>query len=139
MNVILTRILSTDQGTIGLFVHEDGTSFYSLELPWRNNDHGISCIPVGTYVCHWIHSPKHGECYQVMDVQGRDMIEIHSANFAGDTSKGFATQLLGCIALGTSIGILDKQLAVLNSKGAIAAFEKKQAEQDFQLTIRERT
>ena len=67
------------------------------------------------------------------------MIEIHSANFGGDASKGFVTQLLGCIALGTSIGILNGQLAVMSSKTAIAAFEAKQAQQDFILTIREKT
>jgi hypothetical protein len=138
MNVTLTRVPSTDQGTLGTFVFEDGISLYSLELPWRSNVNGLSCIPPGEYTCHWILSPKHGECYQVMNVQGRDMIEIHSANFAGDANKGFISQLLGCIALGTTIGILSGQLAVLNSKGAIAAFEAKQAKQDFQLTIREK-
>lgn len=139
MNVILTRTPSTDQGTFSTFVLEDGTSFYALELPWKGNANSVSCIPVGTYQCHWIMSPKHGECYQVMDVPGRQMIEIHSANFAGDASKGFISQLLGCIALGTSIGILNDQLAVLNSKGAIASFEAKQQKQDFQLEIRERS
>lgn len=139
MNVILTPIPSTDQGTLGTFVLEDGTSFFSLELPWRNNNHGSSCIPAGVYICHWITSPKHGECYQVMNVPDRDMIEIHSANFAGDVKKGFISQLLGCITLGTSIGILNGQLAVLNSRVAIAAFEAKQNKQDFQLTIRERS
>ncbi len=136
MNVILTRTPSTDQGTFGLFRMDDGTQFCSLELPWRDNANGISCIPPGIYQCKWIQSPKHGECYQVTNVAQRDMIEIHSANFAGDTGKGFISQLLGCIALGTSIGILNNQLAVLNSKGAIIAFEAKQNEQDFTLTIR---
>ncbi len=139
MNVVLTRAPSTDQGTLGMFVLEDGTTYHSMELPWRDNQNGLSCIPPGEYTCHWILSPKHGECYQVMNVLNRDMIEIHSANFAGDVNKGYISQLLGCIALGMTIGILNGQLAVLNSKGAIAAFEAKQAKQDFQLTIRERT
>jgi len=136
MNVILTRVPSTDQGTFGNFKMDDGTQFWSLELPWLNNANDASCIPSGVYQCKWIQSPKHGECYQVMNVPGRDMIEIHSANFAGDAGKGYISQLLGCIALGTSIGILNNQLAVLNSKGAIAAFEAKQDKQDFTLTIK---
>jgi hypothetical protein len=139
MDAILTRVPCTDQGTFGTFVLEDGTSFFSLELSWKNNNHGSSSIPPGVYNCHWIHSPKHGECYQVMNVPNRDMIEIHSANYAGDADKGYISQLLGCIALGMSIGILDGQLAVLNSKGAIRTFETKQEEKDFQLTIREKT
>jgi len=139
MNATLTRAPWTDQGTFGTFVLEDGTSVFSLELPWKNNDHGTSSIPPGVYICHWINSPKHGECYQIMNVPSRDMIEIHSANFAGDVKKGYVSQLLGCIALGMSIGILNGQLAVLNSKGAIASFETKQGKKDFQLTIKEKT
>ena len=139
MNVTLTRAPCTDQGTFGTFVLDDHTTFFSLELPWKNNDHGASSIPPGVYNCHWIYSPKHGECYQVMNVPNRDMIEIHSANFAGDVNKGYVSQLLGCIALGMSIGILNGQLAVLNSKGAISVFELTQNKQDFQLTIREKT
>jgi hypothetical protein len=137
MNVILTRAPSTDQGIFGTFVLDDGTCFHSLELPWRANKNNVSCIPSGIYTCKWIISPKHGECYQVMDVPGRNMIEIHSANFAGDVTLGYISQLLGCIALGMSVGVLNGQLAVLNSKGAIASFEAKQGKQDFQLTIKE--
>ncbi len=137
MNAVIARSPSTDQGTFGTLVLENGTTYHSLELPWRSNLNGVSCIPLGVYTCHWILSPKHGECYQVMDVLGRDMIEIHSANFAGDASKGYISQLLGCIALGMSVGVLNGQLAVLNSKGAIADFEEKMGKQDFQLTIRE--
>jgi hypothetical protein len=37
-----------------------------------------------------------------------------------------------------SVGVLNNQLAVLNSKGAIADFEAKQNKLDFQLTIREK-
>jgi hypothetical protein len=138
MDAILTRVPSTEQGTFGTFVLEDGTAYHSLELPWRSNMNGVSCIPPGEYICHWIFSPKHGECYQVMNVAERDMIEIHSANFAGDASKGYLSQLMGCIALGMSVGVLNGQLAVLNSKGAIRDFEERQNQQDFKLTIREK-
>ena len=141
MNVTLTRSPSTDQGTFGMFAMEDETFFHSLELPWKNNEHNLSCIPAGTYICKWVQSPKHGECYLVTGVPNRQAIEIHSANFAGDISKGYFSQLLGCIALGMSVGSLpipgpfQLQLAVLQSKAAIAQFEAKQAQQDFQLTI----
>lgn len=141
MNATLHRSPSTDQGTFGRFVLDDGAEFHSLELPWRDNQHGISCIPPGTYRCAWVQSPKHGECYLVTDVPGRQAIEIHSANYAGDTAKGYVSQLLGCIALGTTVGPLaipgplHQQLAVLNSRVAIGEFEAKQAKRDFQLTI----
>lgn len=141
MNALLTRSPSTDQGTFGILKLDDGTVFHSLELPWKNNEHNFSCIPAGTYTCKWVQSPKHGECYLVTGVPDRQAIEIHSANFAGDVEKGYQSQLLGCIALGLTIGPLEvpgpihQQLAVLQSKVAIAQFETKQAQQDFQLTI----
>lgn len=133
--VKLTRGPSTDDGTFGKFVLDDGTSFDCLELPWRDNTNRFSCIPVGTYICTWIDSPKHGPCYQVTNVPGRDMIEIHSANFAGDVTKGKICQLLGCIALGLSIGSLQGQMAILQSKIAIANFEQNMNQVDFELTI----
>jgi hypothetical protein len=76
-----------------------------------------------------------------MDVPGRDMIEIHSANFMGDVDQGKVSQLLGCIALGLSIGELtpspnqEAQTAVLHSKDAIATFDDALQTRDFMLTI----
>lgn len=134
----LTRDLSTDEGTFGLLETDSGDVFHTGELPWRNNDHGTSCIPAGTYICRWINSPKHGMCYQVTGVHGRDMIEIHSANWMGDKSKGFKSQLLGCIALGKSVGRLEGQAAVLASKVAVEEFNDAMGTGDFELTIKEK-
>lgn len=139
---ILLSNPSTDDGTFGVLMLDDNTIFRTGELPWRNNSKGASCIPPDphsnnsiTYVCKWIVSPKHGECYLVTGVSDRDMIEIHSANYMGDANKGKITQLLGCIALGKTVGMLDGQMAVLQSKQAIAEFEANMAKEDFELTI----
>ena len=129
------------QGTFGTMTLDDGSNWHSLELPWRDNDHGTSCIPTGTYLCQTINSPKHGNpTYQVKAVPGRGMIEIHSANFAGEVSGGWESQLLGCIALGKTVGEMDntsgnQQLAVLSSKVAIAEFYANLNSEDFTLTI----
>lgn len=137
----LIRKPSTDEGTPGKFILSDGWTCASLELPDRENKNRFSRIPNGIYTCHRILSPKHGWCYQVMNVPNRSMIEIHSANFAGDVLKGYVSQLLGCIALGTAIGYLDagggEQLAVVHSRDAIAEFERRMAGEDFELTIKE--
>jgi hypothetical protein len=128
---ILTRGPSTDDGTFGKLVLDDGTTFFTGELPWDNNNHGTSCIPPGpggnpvTYTCKWIFSPKHGECYEITDVKNRDKIEIHSANFMGNTAKGKLNQMLGCAALGKSIGVLEGQ-----------KFEDNMNKVDFELTIK---
>lgn len=125
---------STEYGTFGTILLDDHTSWSTGELPWADNQHGISCIPAGTYTCKWINSPKHGMCYQVMDVPNRDMIEIHSANFPPQ-------QLLGCIGLGESIGLLAPYpgaipvTAILQSKQAVQEFEDNLKTEDFQLTV----
>ena len=62
-------------------------------------------------------------------------IEIHSANFGGDRAKDFKCDLLGCIALGTKLGQLAGQAAVLGSKTAIAAFNDRLHGEPLRLTI----
>src|SRR4051794_23570794 len=58
----------------------------TLELPWKGNLHGISCIPAGTYLCKLRFSPKHKrDVYQVQDVPDRDNVEIHIGNTVDDT------------------------------------------------------
>jgi hypothetical protein len=124
---------STNQGTFGILTLDDGTKFHTGELPWHDNQHGISCIPGGTYICKPIESPKHGKCYQVMDVPGRNMIEIHAANWMGDAP--LKKQLEGCIALGEEVSILDGQMAVTRSKKAVQDFEDNLKWDDLELTI----
>jgi hypothetical protein len=79
--------------TIGeLFINEVFLG-YTLELPWRDNQHNISCVPEGTYPIqmfpaeHW-----HRSVPVVMNVPNRSGIEMHVANYAKD--------VLGCIGFG---------------------------------------
>jgi hypothetical protein len=142
----LTSKPSTMDGTFGDFVLDDGTKFKCGELPWKDNANGVSCIPASPvgkpYKCKWFNSPKHGWCYMVYNVPNRSMIQIHSANFMGDESAGRFAQLLGCIALGKKLGNLETfagsgkfQMAVLQSKGAIAEFEDNMKHEEFLLTV----
>ena len=64
---------------------------YSIELPYRQNQHNISCIPEGRYPLRKRFSEKLGWHFEVADVPGRDMILIHPANDA-------LLELKGCIA-----------------------------------------
>lgn len=132
---VLNRQETGDAGTFGTLVLDNGKEFVTGELPWRNNAPSISCIPPGVYTCTWDLSSRHGYCYHVQGVYHRAGIEIHSANFMGDESKGFKCELLGCIALGLSRGILEKQMAVLQSKAAIEQFNDDLNKETFQLTI----
>lgn len=134
--VTLTRTETGDEGTFGTIVTDSGFSVYSGELPWRGNAPGKSCIPAGAYVCQKAVSPKHGPCYYITDVPGgRTDIEIHSANWMGDESKGFKCQLLGCIAPGRAIGELIGQKAVLSSRDALIGLEADLEGEPFHLVI----
>lgn len=139
---VLERLTESDAGTFGRLTLDDGAKFLTGELPWRDNKTGKSCIPPGVYLCSWAISPKHGWCYHVDSVPGRSDVEIHSANWMGDvmkqnpvTGKPYQCQLLGCIALGTTTGMLDGQMSVLDSRHAIDGFHENLKRESFQLVI----
>ncbi|MBY0233358.1 MAG: hypothetical protein K2W93_00135, partial [Burkholderiaceae bacterium] len=114
---ILTREPSTDAGTFGTLMLDDGTSLRSVELPWRGNATGRSCIPVGSYRCEIVHSPSKGRVYGVQAVPDRQHILIHVANFAGDIAKGYTSELEGCIAPALGIGELRNKVGQLQPAG----------------------
>lgn len=92
MNILLQRG-NLDIATLGkLFV--DGSEHSStLELPWKDNRHEISCIPPGLYPVTFRESPKFKRpMLTVGNVPDREGILIHAANHV--------SELRGCIALG---------------------------------------
>lgn len=80
-----------DNGTNGELTHAGAHVSYSIELPWKNNQHEISCIPEGRYELMKRYNVKFGGHFQVLNVPGRDEILIHPANNA-------LKELKGCIA-----------------------------------------
>lgn len=99
----LTRRPSTDEGTFGQITTDTGFKCASLELPDRGNAHDLSCIQASTYLLEWDNSPEHGWCYHFRKVVGRDHVLLHPANLAGDVTRGYVSQLLGCVAPGADI------------------------------------
>ena len=98
------------------FVYDDCNviyKFFTLELPWENNQRNISCIPKGVYNIKKIESPHLGYCLDVKCVPNRTYIRIHSGNYY--------SQIMGCILVGDSLedinhdGILD----VTNSRATL--------------------
>lgn len=137
----ITRAPSTDEGTFGTLALDDGPRLMSLELPWRDNATGASCIPTGVYRCELVNSPRFGKVFEVRDVPGRQNILIHAANFAGDTAKGWHSQLLGCIAPISALGALRNpagkvQRAGMDSKAALAQVMAWAGGLPFELEIR---
>ena len=126
----------SDQGTLGI-LSTDGFQCYTLELPWRNNQAGVSCIPSGEYNVEIRLSPKYGRIYWVTNVPNREWVLIHSGNYAGDVEKGFKTHVRGCILLGQKKGYLGGQLAVLNSRVTVRSFMEFMNYEPFNLIIHE--
>lgn len=132
----LFRLRRSDQGTEGLLVSED---FHcrTLELPWRNNNRRVSCIPQGEYRVEIRYSNKYGRIYWVRRVPNRTYILLHSGNFGGDKSKNYKTHTMGCILLGKRSGFLGGQVAVLNSRITVRSFMEELDYQPFNFRIQE--
>ncbi len=120
-HALLIRTDESDEGTFGPFSVED-LHLVAGELPWRNNEIGLSRIPAGTHTAHYREDGKHGPCYQLDDVPGRTAIQIHVGNWCGDKSKRLLTDVDGCIVLGMRKGVLNNQKAVVRSGDAMKAF-----------------
>ncbi len=123
LNSVIYRSPSTPKGTFGMWFIDSMPFCLSLERP-SDGDH--PSIPAGTYQCDRFKSPHNGDVWLLKDVPGRSMIEIHSANRY--------TDLLGCIAPGRRLGVLESVPAVLESAPAMADLYKKLGD-SFQLTI----
>lgn len=137
LHIHLIRQRTSDQGTEGtLLIPSLGFSCFTLELPWRDNQSSISCIPTGQYDCRLRVSPRfRRELYQVRDVPNRSFVLIHSGNYAGDVSCGFKSHVEGCILLGTQRGIMHGQRAVLCSKIAVMQFMAACEGHDLTMTL----
>lgn len=142
--LILTRTASADDGTFGT-ISIGERIFQTAELPWRENKSQISCIPEGSYTVNPNKSPKFGDCLRLENVSGRSNILIHVGNYAGDSSKGYKTDVQGCILIGesrVSTDVTDSngrkltQRMVTDSKKAFKAFMDLVGKESFTLTIR---
>ena len=79
------------QGTNGTLAHKGFIICATIELPWRNNSTGISCIPEGRYSLAKRYSPHLKDHLLLENVPDRQYILIHPANNA-------LLELKGCIA-----------------------------------------
>ena len=78
-------------GTNGELYHAGSRLCFTIELPWKDNHAGVSCIPEGRYALVKRYSQKFHWHLQLNAVPGRDAILIHPANNA-------LLELRGCIA-----------------------------------------
>jgi len=96
--ILVERFLKSDQQTLGKLsvINSGQVTFTCLtqELPWKDNQQRISCIPIGNYrygknkASTKVKYP-HVDIY---DVPNRGGVKIHAGNYV--------TQILGCIEVG---------------------------------------
>lgn len=122
----LERKIARDSGIFGRLTGA-GLSLCTLELPWRNNKAGLSCIPAGLYRVVHHSSQAYPNHYRLLNVDGREGILIH----AGNTIK----DIQGCILLGQKTGQLGGQDALLESGAALEQLRARVGRRGFTLAI----
>jgi hypothetical protein len=103
----LIRLGESNDSTFGFLKDGEKTLCVTLEDKWRNNEHNISCIPVGEYICKRWDSPRFKNTYKVMDVPERSDILIHWGNRDEDTQ--------GCILVGEKLGMIMGEVGIIHS------------------------
>lgn len=145
MNALLSRIVSVDSGTLGTFElsvkDKIILTLATIELPWRDNQPQISCIPADTYEVEWTYSNRFKTILPLLKgVYKRSGIRIHKGNWAGDASLGYPSQSQGCILIGMKSQIVLRdgrsQCEVIQSAIAMDQLRTKSKQQPFTLTIR---
>ena len=128
--VLSATLVSTqvdEHAVMGIFTIESiRFKAFTLELPSRENQRRISCIPSGRYYCALVNSPRFGRVYGIHDVPGRDHILIHAGNTVAHTE--------GCILLGEAVSWKGRR--VINSRAAVASLAKATGNAPFWLDVR---
>jgi hypothetical protein len=102
---LILREPDQSKQTLGTFTITEGDAVLytckTIELPWKNNQRQISCIPNGKYRTIRHRSPSYGECFWLQDVPGRSEILIHHGNYAASINPRTGTpDTKGCILPG---------------------------------------
>lgn len=102
-------------GTMYVLGENDGVEFYchTLELPWKDNQRNISCIPKGEYEVKKRTSKRFKEHFHITGVDNRSYILIHSGNYHH--------QIRGCVLVGDDLRDIngDNRMDVVNSKSTL--------------------
>ena len=97
----------------------------TIELPWRENETRVSCIPEGKYFIKKRYSQKFQWHLEVLDVKNRSLILFHPANNA-------LQELNGCIApvtklSGPGLGLMSRKAFISLKSMVYKAFDNKES------------
>jgi Family of unknown function (DUF5675) len=115
MKMIINRYQSSDKQTLGemTVMDDSGDEVFScktLELPWKDNQSNVSCIPTATYTVKSRYSDRFKNHFHIQDVPNRTWILIHPGNYY--------TQIQGCVLVGEGFADINKDgyMDVVSSK-----------------------
>ena len=96
----------------------------TIELPWKENEKRVSCVPEGKYSLSKRFSAKHQWHLEIVGVPGRSLILFHPANNA-------LAELNGCIApvtkiTGAGLGLMSRKAFSRLKTLVFDALDKKQ-------------
>jgi hypothetical protein len=99
MKSIISRTYNRNE-TLGMWITMEGEkplfTCKTIELPENGNQKFTSCIPEGMYWMEKIKRPNGDNAFLLLNVPGRDNIEVHVGNYAA--GKHVDTE--GCILPG---------------------------------------
>jgi hypothetical protein len=124
MILFLTRTYFPE-GTNGKLMCEVKLLCNTIELPWKNNEKRVSCIPEGRYFIRKRYSQKFKWHLEVVDVKNRSYILFHPANNA-------LLELNGCIApvtklSGPGLGLMSRKAFEKLKTFVYAALDSKES------------
>jgi hypothetical protein len=124
MILFLSRTYFPD-GTNGTLAYEGQFICKTIELPWKLNEKGVSCIPEGEYFIAKRFSTKFQWHLEVLDVPNRSLILFHPANTA-------LHELKGCIApvtklSGPGLGLMSRKAFAKLKDLVYAALDRKES------------
>lgn len=126
--VTIERFCYADSGVFGKLILPSGQHLFTVERPWLNNARGISCIPEGQYLCVPRYYNRGGyKAVEITNVDNRSHILFHVANRPKD--------IMGCVGVGTKLGSIGGDWAILNSKLGFKAFMDEVGYYEFALKI----
>ena len=129
LRINLCRIMDDRSQTLGVMdiLNKDGKILYSLatvELPWNDNQNGISCVPMGNYRVISYSSGKYGRCFWLIgnDNGGYQDNRITGNGYTRGSILIYATpkatkDLQGCIGLGLKFNTQTNQMGSQKGTG----------------------
>ena len=114
MKIRIVRESVNSKSITGSIYVDDKYIGCTLELPYRNNEKGVSAIPEGSYGTVMRYDKNDGWRIQLTDTEPRTGVQIHKGNSP--------SEIKGCVLVGTKVD--EKNNRITGSKEAYAKLKE---------------